>query len=318
MSGPVDLYPGFGHTLCPWRWSSSICCCTQHGPTGEPRGQRQDAGSPGQQPHAAGLGPHGDLIRRARLRGRQVRPLPAQPEPPAPRSDEPGPRSPLRVPRDLHGCRCAPAHHHRLRAASLRRPPGTAAPEFTPASAVAGGRSHRQLRAGVCVAGRLPRHHPDLTAPIDNVGTRRPRDLPRKGDSTMTATEIPDDTGIVTKLSPRSVTDTVSRLIDLVAARGMKLFAVIDQSAEARQAGLELRETTLVMFGSPAAGTPVRVAARLAALDLPLKVVVWADGEQTEVSYLAPSALAARYHLSAELAGKLAGINPLTDALVAL
>jgi uncharacterized protein (DUF302 family) len=133
----------------------------------------------------------------------------------------------------------------------------------------------------------------------------------------MTATEIPDDTGIVTKLSPRSVTDTVSRLIDLVAARGMKLFAVIDQSAEARQAGLELRETTLVMFGSPAAGTPGVVAAPLAALDLPLKVVVWADGEQTEVSYLAPSALAARYHLSAELAGKLAGINPLTDALVA-
>src|ERR1035438_1533584 len=80
----------------------------------------------------------------------------------------------------------------------------------------------------------------------------------------MTATEIPDDTGIVTKLSPRSVTDTVSRLTDLVAARGMKLFAVIDQSAEARQSGLELRETTLVMFGSPAAFArlPAWVAAR--------------------------------------------------------
>jgi uncharacterized protein (DUF302 family) len=133
----------------------------------------------------------------------------------------------------------------------------------------------------------------------------------------MTATEIPDDTGIVTKLSPRSVIDTVSRLTDLVAARGMKLFAVIDQSAEARQAGLELRETTLVLFGSPAAGTPVMVAAPLAALDLPLKVVVWADGEQTKVSYLAPSTLAARYHLGPELAGNLAGINPLTSALVA-
>lgn len=133
----------------------------------------------------------------------------------------------------------------------------------------------------------------------------------------MTATEIPDDTGIVTKLSPRSVTDTVSRLTDLVAARGLKLFAVIDQSAEARQAGLELRDTTLVMFGSPAAGTPVMVTAPLAALDLPLKVVVWADGEQTKVSYVSPSALAARYHLGAELAGNLAGINPLTSALVA-
>ena len=48
----------------------------------------------------------------------------------------------------------------------------------------------------------------------------------------------------------------------------MKLFAVIDQSAEARQVGLSLRETTLVTFGSPAAGTPVMAAAPLAALDL--------------------------------------------------
>ncbi len=75
----------------------------------------------------------------------------------------------------------------------------------------------------------------------------------------------------VTKLSPRSVADTVSRLIDMIAARGMRLFAVIDQSAEARQAGLELRDTTLVIFGSPAAGTPVMVASPLAALDLPLR-----------------------------------------------
>ena len=132
----------------------------------------------------------------------------------------------------------------------------------------------------------------------------------------MTAADAPGNTGIVTKLSPRSAADTVSRLTGLVAARGLTLFAVIDQSAEARR-GLELRETTLVMFGSPAAGTPVMAAAPLAALDLPLKVVVWADGEQTKVSYVSPSALAARYHLGAELAGKLAGIDPLTDALVA-
>jgi len=133
----------------------------------------------------------------------------------------------------------------------------------------------------------------------------------------MTAAAAPDEPGIVTKLSPRSVTGTVSRLTDMVAARGMKLFAVIDQSEEARQAGLELRETTLVLFGSPAGGTPVMVASPLAALDLPLKVVVWADGAQAKVSYLSPGALAARYQLSAELAGRLAGIDPLTDALVA-
>ena len=122
---------------------------------------------------------------------------------------------------------------------------------------------------------------------------------------------------IVTKLSPASVADTVFRLEEVVAAKGMKLFAVIDQSAEARESGLELRDTRLVIFGSPKGGTPAMVAAPLAALDLPLKVVVWADGDQTKVSYVAPRALAARYGLSDELAGRLAGIEPLTDALVA-
>ena len=91
----------------------------------------------------------------------------------------------------------------------------------------------------------------------------------------------PDETDIITKLSPRSVADTVSRFTGMISAKGMKLFAVIDQAAEASQVGLSLRETTLVIFGSPAAGTPVMAAAPLAALDLPLKVLVWDDDGQT-------------------------------------
>ena len=97
----------------------------------------------------------------------------------------------------------------------------------------------------------------------------------------------------------------------------MKLFAVIDQSAEAHQAGLQLRDTTLVIFGDPIAGTPVMAASPLAALDLPLKVLVWDDALETKVSYYSPAALAARYHLSADLAVNLAGIDALTDALIA-
>jgi uncharacterized protein (DUF302 family) len=125
------------------------------------------------------------------------------------------------------------------------------------------------------------------------------------------------DTQITTKVSPRSVTDTVSRLTSLLAAKDLKVFAVIDQSAEASRVGMQLRETTLVLFGSPAAGTPVMVAAPLAALDLPLKVLVWADNGQTKVTYYGPAALAARYDLSDDLEARLAGIDPLTDALIA-
>src|SRR6202044_2913784 len=126
-----------------------------------------------------------------------------------------------------------------------------------------------------------------------------------------------NEPGVVTKVSPRSFADTVARLQELLAEKNVKLFSVIDQRAEARGAGLDLRDTALVIFGNPAAGTPVMDAAPLSALDLPLKVLIWADGSRTNVTYYSPAAIAARYDLSDELAAKLAGIDPLTDALVA-
>src|ERR1700733_10850017 len=109
-------------------------------------------------------------------------------------------------------------------------------------------------------------------------------------------------TGSTTKVSPRSVTETVSRLTGILSAKGLKVFAVIEQAEEVGEAGLELRETVLVVFGNPAAGTPVMAAAPLSALDLPLKVLIWADGGQTKVSYFAPAALAASHHLGDDLA----------------
>jgi uncharacterized protein (DUF302 family) len=127
---------------------------------------------------------------------------------------------------------------------------------------------------------------------------------------------IETDAGITTKLSPVPVSDTVARMSQLAAAKHLKVFAVVDHSGEASAVGLELRDTKLVIFGSPQAGTPVMDACPLVALDLPLKVLVWADGQQTKVSYTAPATLAARYGLSDELAQRLAGIDPITDALV--
>jgi uncharacterized protein (DUF302 family) len=125
------------------------------------------------------------------------------------------------------------------------------------------------------------------------------------------------EAGVVTKVSPRSFADTVTRLTDLLAEKNVKVFDVIDQRAAAREAGLELRDTTLVIFGNPAAGTPVMDAFPLSALDLPLKVLIWDDAGQTKVSYYAPATLAARHHLGADLAARLAATDPITDALVA-
>ena len=127
-----------------------------------------------------------------------------------------------------------------------------------------------------------------------------------------------DEPDVVTKLSPHPVADTVSKLTGMISAKGIRLFAVIDQSAEARQAGLSLRETTLVIFGSPAAGTPVMAAAPLAALR-PAAQGAGVGRRRADHSLRTtrPDALAARHHLGADLAGNLAAVNALTDALIA-
>ena len=124
------------------------------------------------------------------------------------------------------------------------------------------------------------------------------------------------DEAVVTKLSPWSIADTVARLSAVGAARGMEVFAVIDHSAKARDAGLDLRETRLVILGSPSAATPIIEAAPLAALDLPLRVVVWQDGYQTLVSYPEPAAFVRRYVLGGDLGDAFAAIDRLVSAVI--
>jgi uncharacterized protein (DUF302 family) len=120
---------------------------------------------------------------------------------------------------------------------------------------------------------------------------------------------------MIAKTSPWPVDETVTRLRRILESRGIKLFAVIDHSGEAEAAGLQLRDTKVVVFGNPVAGTPVMEAAPRAALDLPLKVLVWDDEGQTRLDYYGPAELAGRYGLSDELAGRLAAIDAVTDAV---
>ena len=124
------------------------------------------------------------------------------------------------------------------------------------------------------------------------------------------------DSGVLTKEAAGSVAEVVDRLIDLLEARSIMVFTTIDQAAAAREVGLELRDTVLVVFGNPMAGTPVMAAAPLAALDLPLKVLIWDDGGRTQVSYRDPVAAAVEAGAPAEAAGRLAVIHALTDAVV--
>ena len=122
---------------------------------------------------------------------------------------------------------------------------------------------------------------------------------------------------LTTKLTALSVADTVARLRELLGAKGVKLFDVVDHSGEAEAVGLTLRDTKVAIFGNPQAGTLVMEAVPEAALDLPLKVLIWRDGDQTKLTYASPGELATRYGLSDELAARLAAIDAITDALVA-
>src|ERR1700744_6434615 len=131
-------------------------------------------------------------------------------------------------------------------------------------------------------------------------------------------TETPAGTapvdGIVNTRSPLPLEGTVERLTQLINGAGATLFGVIDQSSEAEQAGLTLRPTRLLIFGNPAAGPPVMAAAPLAALDLPLKILVWQDDEGAVwITHLDQSWLAARYGLAGDPAQALdarAGLTP--------
>ncbi len=87
--------------------------------------------------------------------------------------------------------------------------------------------------------------------------------------------------GIISQPSPYSLSEAIDRLAAVLQAKGITIFARIDQQAEAEKVGLSLRPTQLLLFGNPKAGTPLMVAEPTIALDLPLKVLLWeaADGK---------------------------------------
>lgn len=138
----------------------------------------------------------------------------------------------------------------------------------------------------------------------------------RSADTTGSNERAEARDAVVTKSSPWSMADTVARLSATVAARGMKVYAAIDHGDEARRVGLALRDTKLFIVGSPSVSTPAIAVAPLAALDLPLRVVVWEDGYQTKVSYPSPAEVARRYGLDGELAAALDTIDAVITAVV--
>jgi len=113
--------------------------------------------------------------------------------------------------------------------------------------------------------------------------------------------------GIVNIPSNHSVDETVARLQEILGARGVKLFALVDHSGEAEKAGMTMPPTKLLIFGNPKGGTPVMLAAPGIAIDLPLKILVSEDAEgKAWLSYNTPEYLEQRHHVPKELVPNIA------------
>jgi len=132
------------------------------------------------------------------------------------------------------------------------------------------------------------------------------------------ATELPTQSvrsGIISERSRHSVEQTVERLTALLHAKGVTLFALVDHSAEAAKIGMTMPPTKLLIFGNPKAGTPLMLAARSVAIDLPLKILMWEDAQgRTWLSYNSPAYLKERHGVPEALLPNIAVVEALARA----
>jgi uncharacterized protein (DUF302 family) len=122
---------------------------------------------------------------------------------------------------------------------------------------------------------------------------------------------------LVTKPSNYSVHATIDRIQKAVTDKGMRIFARIDHSGEAKHVGLEMRPTELLIFGNPKGGTPLMLARQTAAIDLPMKALAWEDVEgKVWLTYNAPELFQERHAVPAELTSRLTPIGALLEQAV--
>jgi uncharacterized protein (DUF302 family)/uncharacterized membrane protein YidH (DUF202 family) len=137
-------------------------------------------------------------------------------------------------------------------------------------------------------------------------------DSPSNKEASMAQTT---HNGIIAIPSNHSVDQTVEKLKGILQAKGVTLFALVDHSGEAEKVGLKMPPTKLAIFGSPKAGTALMLAAPSIAIDLPLKILIWEDGQgKVWVSYNTPSYLQERHDLPHDLLQNIAVVETLAAA----
>ncbi|MGA2453882.1 MAG: DUF302 domain-containing protein [Solirubrobacteraceae bacterium] len=109
---------------------------------------------------------------------------------------------------------------------------------------------------------------------------------------------------------------TMRSLVEAIEQRGLTVFAQIDHAAGAREVGLELADEEVVLFGSPRSGTPLMRADPRIGIELPLRMLIWREGEQVLLGHSDPRELASVYDVSGH-EQTLEQMATLLDALAA-
>ena len=121
--------------------------------------------------------------------------------------------------------------------------------------------------------------------------------------------------GLQSLTTIHSVDETVTHLQTTLAAKGIKLFCLVDHSGEAASVGLTMLPTKLLIFGNPKAGTPLMLAAPSSALDLPLKILVaQSPTGETLITWNDPTYLQQRHNFPTDLTANLAAAANLAKA----
>ena len=138
--------------------------------------------------------------------------------------------------------------------------------------------------------------------------------------STVVMLTTPASAEMLRKPSPHPVKETIDRLETIVKEKGLTVFARVDHAAGAKKVGLDLRPTELLIFGSPATGTPLMQAEQTMGLSLPLKVLVWQDVDnKVWLGYDTPVSVAAERGVAKDnpVLGKVSdAIGAFTDAAI--
>lgn len=127
--------------------------------------------------------------------------------------------------------------------------------------------------------------------------------------------------GLVVKESPYSASETIDRLEETLTEKGITVVTRWSHHEGARDVGMALRPTELILFGNPQVGTHFFTSAQTAGIDLPMKALAWKDAEgQVWLGYNDPAYIAERHGIDdrGDTVRKMTGaLDKLTDAAIA-